>query len=92
MNCKLSDIDVLFKKIKKNKPYGLLYWCINYWKNNIDHKTQNNFFNERYWNSNSLYDVNGAGLLVYPGENGDLYPSIRLLKIRDGIESVDFSN
>ena len=86
----LNDIDVLFEKIKSRKINGLLYWCLNYWKHNVNDEDTLQCFRPKYWNTHTAPGLNGDGMLIYPGKNGELYPSIRLLKIRDGLEMLDY--
>lgn len=86
----LSEIDSLFNKVKKTKIQGLLYWSINYWDHNLTRVDSMQCFRPEYWNSHSAADLNGDGMLIYPGPKGELYPSIRLLKIRDGLEALDY--
>jgi hypothetical protein len=42
------------------------------------------------WFSYSFGNWNGDGQLIYPGRNGQLWPSIRLVNIRDGIEDYEY--
>jgi hypothetical protein len=45
------------------------------------------------WLTYSFYNYNGDGQLFYPGKNQfDLWPSIRLINIRDGIEDYEFAS
>ena len=44
------------------------------------------------WNSYSWTKYSGDGMLIYPGKNKELLPSIRLLNIRDGIEDFELLN
>lgn len=39
-----------------------------------------------HWNSYTYKDFNGDGAIIYPGKDNTLYPSTRLINIRDGLE------
>lgn len=41
-----------------------------------------------HWNSFTYMNYNGDGVLVYPGRNFELLPSIRLINIREGIKII----
>lgn len=61
---------------------GVMQWCGNrYWHpgQTIDD-----------WNGRSYQTHNGVGNYVYPGPNGEMYPSIRLEHIRDGMEDYEY--
>lgn len=70
---------------------GVLYWSINReWKTNLEAEPR---WPEGDWKAHiyHLYQgtrkfKNGMGNLVYPGPDGQLYPSLRLENLRDGIE------
>ena len=79
----LSDITDLFKTLKSNKINGFLYWSLNCWNNNLPKKNAPKQFNPQTWNTYSYKQFNGDGMFIYPGPNGQLYPSIRLMKLRD---------
>jgi predicted MPP superfamily phosphohydrolase len=57
---------------------GLLYWCVNYWKQDP-------------WKNPATFakDQNGNGVLSYPSVDGPV-PSIRLELLRDGIEDYEY--
>ncbi len=70
---------------------GVLYWSINReWKTNLEAEPR---WPEGDWKAH-IYHLNqgtrkfknGMGNLVYPGPDGQLYPSLRLENLRDGIE------
>jgi hypothetical protein len=79
----LSDISTLFKTLRSNKINGFLYWSLNCWNNNLPQKNTPKMFNPQTWNTFSYKQFNGDGMFIYPGPNGHLYPSIRLMKLRD---------
>lgn len=61
---------------------GVMQWCLNrYW-----HKGQaiDN------WDGRSYQTHNGVGNYVYPGPDGEIYPSMRLEHMRDGMEDYEY--
>ena len=66
---------------------GWLYWSINYWNCNMHLKDMKDM-NWTLWNPNHEH-VNGMQALFYPGKNGEIYPSLRLSAMRDGLEDVE---
>jgi len=74
---------------------GLLYWAINReWVTNMDIREN---WPEAAWRpyierlgTGPRKARNGMGNLIYPGPNGQIYPSLRLENLRDGIEDYEY--
>ncbi|OGV38848.1 MAG: hypothetical protein A2020_13020 [Lentisphaerae bacterium GWF2_45_14] len=77
------------------KVQGILYWSINReWKTN---DVQGNKWPQIPWkpyifniNNGARKYVNGMGNMVYPGADGQIYPSLRLENLRDGVEDYEY--
>ena len=74
---------------------GILYWCINReWPTNMEIRDK---WPDAAWKP-WIYNLrtkkriakNGMGNLVYPGRKGEIYPSLRLENLRDGIEDYEY--
>ncbi len=74
---------------------GVLYWSINReWKTNLDIRER---WPQAEWKP-YIFHIrhgtrkykNGMGNLVYPGRDGQLYPSLRLENLRDGVEDFEY--
>ena len=74
------------------------YYSINRWDRNISeeksgarpiHKILNKKKGTVSWNTRTYRQQNGDGQLFYPGDNGDLWPSVRALNYRDGSEDYE---
>ncbi len=74
---------------------GLLYWAMNReWRTNMDIRRQ---WPEAAWRPYILHvhqgtrkSRNGMGNLIYPGPKGQIYPSLRLENLRDGLEDYEY--
>ena len=42
------------------------------------------------WDSRTFHDFHGEGQLVYPGPEGQFFPSIRLETFRDGMDDYEY--
>lgn len=92
------DHRILFWQTKKINATGLLYWSTTWWvglepsayssKDSFPRKTLD-FRGHELFTSNWVH-VNGDGLLLYPGDDAEPCPSIRLEVIRDGIEDFEY--
>ena len=77
------------------KVEGVLYWCINReWQTNLDIRER---WPEAEWRSHIFHIYtgkrkykNGMGNLIYPGNDGALWPSLRLENLRDGLEDYEY--
>ncbi len=71
------DNRVVYWQLWKYGLTGTLYWCVNYWKQDV-------------WKDPMSYPGgNGDGSLYYPGKTGPI-ESIRLELTRDGIDDYDY--
>lgn len=68
--------NILIDNLKKN-PF------IKINKNNIDLYKKGIKWPYQDWNSFSYRNYNGDGCLVYPGFSGEIWPSVRLIQIRE---------
>ena len=88
-----SPIDEIFKlgiRLKKMKINGFLYYGLNEWKHNFPSDTtfdieidRNEKWPYKKWKSFTYKNYNGDGQLIYPGFNGELWPSVRLIQVRE---------
>ncbi|MHB1001305.1 MAG: glycoside hydrolase domain-containing protein [Armatimonadota bacterium] len=68
---------------------GMLYWIINFWEfKNNNHLIKNTSGPRLDWTITPGSDINGDGILLYPGETGPI-GCIRLANIRDGLEDIE---
>ncbi len=79
-----TDPRVIFHLTFKAGATGFLYWTVNWW----------HYYLNPDWPENPEFkkqkNTHGDGMLVYPGPDFSLYPSIRLEAIRDGIEDYEY--
>ena len=68
------------------KADGILYWHVNLWPDKEKLDPSDTFF-PGWRTANSLH-MPGDGVMLYPGPD-DVYPSIRLAAVRDGIEDYE---
>jgi hypothetical protein len=68
---------------------GFEYWSPNSWGKNWRRKPPHQWPNEP-WDPNTFGRYNGDGYLLYPGPDGEPYPSIRLEAFRDGMEDYEY--
>lgn len=84
----------IFWNVYEKGVSHFLYYSINRWDKNLTYDSNkasiNRLLNMKTrtinWNSASYTNHNGDGQLVYPGVNGELWPSPRFFSYRDGIE------
>ncbi len=98
------DYRILFWQCKKAGGSGFLYWSVAWWDgfdslfDKKSGKVKECFPNvildirKHCQFRNSWVHVNGDGFLLYPGEDLQPIPSIRLEVIRDGIEDIEYIN
>lgn len=67
---------------------GFEYWSPNHWNRNAEGRERR--WPEVPWDPNSFGKYNGDGYLLYPGPDGEPYPSIRLKALRDGFEDYEY--
>lgn len=76
------------------KVDGILYWSINReWKTNLDVRNQwpdSGWKPYIYRSAGQRKLRNGMGNLIYPGRAGEIYSSLRLENLRDGIEDYEY--
>lgn len=81
----------LFWQTRKVGATGFLYWSTlwvdNYYPQAHQHEVT---FPDIPWDYTNTTAKNGDGMLVYPGNNFQPIPSIRLNIIRDGIEDYEY--
>ena len=68
------------------------YYAVNRWDKNIHrpiHKILNRKKGTLSWKTASYRNQNGDGQLFYPGDNGEMWPSVRAFNFRDGIEDYE---
>jgi hypothetical protein len=68
------------------KADGILYWHVNLWPDKEKLDPSDTFFPE--WRTANSLHMPGDGVMLYPGPD-DVYPSIRLAAVRDGIEDYE---
>ncbi len=68
--------NIFIDSLKKNPHIKIYENNIKLYKKGIKWPYQN-------WNSFSYKNYNGDGCLVYPGFNGDIWPSVRLIQVRE---------
>jgi len=67
------------------------HWHVNYfWRNIREHDSMENKWPNVPWDSRTWHDHHGEGQLLYPGEGGEIYPSIRLVNFRDGMDDFEY--
>ena len=86
---------VLFWQARKAGATGILYWCVCWWAG-----LPTPGAGEPCWpevplrmhdhGASGPRNINGDGLLIYPGPEQTPYPSIRLEVSRDGIEDYEY--
>lgn len=68
---------------------GLLYWHVNNWNDNQKNLNPSDTFFPDWDTHSGLLHMPGDGILLYPTKDG-IVPSIRLARIRDGIEDYEW--
>lgn len=86
---------VLFWQTWQHGAKGFLYWCLCFWQGLPVPGTGNPCWPEVPIHFKDLgtaqsFNVNGDGVLLYPGPGLTPYPSLRLEVIRDGIEDYEY--
>jgi type II secretory pathway component PulJ len=86
---------VLFWQTWQHGATGFLYWCLCYWQGLPTPGSGKPCWPDVPLRFKDLetarqYKVNGDGVLLYPGPDFTLYPSLRLEVIRDGIEDYEY--
>ena len=70
---------------------GFEHWSTTYfWRNTKEGEPMEKKWPNTLWDSRTFHDFNGEGQLVYPGSDGQFYPSIRLEIFRDGMDDFDY--
>jgi len=85
----LIDARILPLFCWKRGAEGFEYWSANAWGSNWRAKPPNQW-PRIPWNPNTFGRYNGDGYLLYPGPDGQPYPSIRLKALRDGLEDYEY--
>jgi hypothetical protein len=84
----LIDVRTTFWICWKYKVNGFEYWSPNAWGINCQKKGDK--WPKVPWVANSFDRYNGDGYLIYPGEDGRPYSSIRFEAFRDGLEDYEY--
>lgn len=84
----LLDVRATFWICWKYKVNGFEYWSPNAWGSNLQKKGDK--WPKVPWIANTFGRYNGDGYLIYPGENGRPYSSIRFEAFRDGLEDYEY--
>jgi hypothetical protein len=84
----LLDMRATFWLCWKYKVNGFEYWSPNAWGANWQKKGDK--WPKVPWVANAFGRHNGDGYLVYPGEDGQPYSSIRFEAFRDGLEDYEY--
>lgn len=84
----LLDVRATFWICWKYKVNGFEYWSPNAWGPNWQKKGDK--WPKVPWVANTFGRYNGDGYLVYPGEEGKPYSSIRFEAFRDGLEDYEY--
>jgi hypothetical protein len=84
----LLDIRTTFWICWKYKVNGFEYWSPNAW--GINCRRKGDKWPRVPWVANAFDRYNGDGYLIYPGENGRPYSSIRFEAFRDGLEDYEY--
>ncbi len=70
---------------------GFEHWSSTYfWRNAKEGKPMDQKWPNVLWDSRTFHDFHGEGQLVYPGPNGQFYPSVRLETFRDGMDDYEY--
>ncbi|WP_294482910.1 glycoside hydrolase domain-containing protein [uncultured Victivallis sp.] len=76
---------------RSRKMQGLLYWGVCVWDRAAAACRAGKVWPEAVWEANQFPDANGDGYLLYPDrKNGEIYRSIRLAVLRDGLEDMEY--
>jgi len=84
----LLDVRATFWVCWKHQVNGFEYWSATSWGRNGQQKGAK--WPQTPWISNAFGKYNGDGYLLYPGDNGRPYSSIRLEAFRDGLEDYEY--
>ncbi len=70
---------------------GFEHWSTTYfWRNVKTGKPINEKWPNVLWDSRTFHDFHGEGQMVYPGPDGQFFPSIRLETFRDGMDDYEY--
>lgn len=70
---------------------GFEHWSTTYfWRNVKEGKPITEKWPNAIWDSRTYHDFHGEGQLVYPGPDGQFFPSIRLETFRDGMDDYEY--
>jgi Domain of unknown function (DUF4091)/Family of unknown function (DUF6067) len=70
---------------------GFEHWSTTYfWRNAKAGKPTAEKWPNVLWDSRTFHDFHGEGQLVYPGPDGQFFPSIRLETFRDGMDDYEY--
>ena len=76
---------------RSRQMQGLLYWGVCVWDRAAAACRAGKVWPEAVWEANQFPDANGDGYLLYPDrKNGEIYRSIRLAVLRDGLEDMEY--
>ena len=84
----LIDVRATFWICWKYRVNGFEYWSPNSW--GINCRRPGDKWPKVPWVANAFGRYNGDGYLVYPGENGRPYSSLRFEAFRDGLEDYEY--
>jgi hypothetical protein len=84
----LLDVRATFWICWKYKVSGFEYWSPNAWGSIWQKKGDK--WPKVPWIANAFGRYNGDGYLVYPGEDGRPYSSLRFEALRDGLEDYEY--
>ncbi len=70
---------------------GFEHWSTTYfWRNVKTGKPMNEKWPNALWDSRTFHNFHGEGQMVYPGSDGQFFPSIRLETFRDGMDDYEY--
>lgn len=70
---------------------GFEHWSTSYiWRNTKKGQPMSVKWPNTSWDSRTFHDFHGEGQLVYPGFNGEFYPSLRLEVFRDSSDDFEY--
>jgi len=84
----LLDVRATFWICWKYKVNGFEYWSPNAW--GVNCRKTGDKWPKVPWVANSFGRYNGDGYLIYPGEGGRPYSSIRFEAFREGLEDYEY--
>lgn len=70
---------------------GFEHWSTTYITRNVkEGEPIENKWPNALWDSRTFHDFHGEGQMVYPGPDGNFWPSIRLETFRDGMDDYEY--